>query len=63
MTPGIQPSKVEMRLRKKLTMRPVMSTARGGSTTQKKYRNAFIYCLFLFALVFVFLPCFPDSPF
>jgi len=28
-------------LRKKLAMRPVISTASGGSTTQKKYRNAF----------------------
>src|SRR5262249_14480770 len=42
MTPGIQPSKVKMRLRKKLAMRPVISTASGGSTTQKKYRSAFI---------------------
>src|SRR5713101_9287795 len=42
MTPGIQPSKVKTRLRKKLAMRPVISTASGGSTTQKKYRNAFI---------------------
>src|SRR6266571_7052540 len=39
MTPGIQPSKVKMRLRKKLAMRPVISTASGGSTTQKKYRS------------------------
>src|SRR6266568_3073607 len=42
MTPGIQPSKVKTRLRKKLAMRPVRSTASGGSTTQKKYRSAFI---------------------
>src|ERR1041385_1164351 len=42
MTPGIHPSKVKMMLRKKLAMRPVMSTASGGSTTQKKYRSAFI---------------------
>src|SRR5207245_10119865 len=42
MTPGIQPSKVKIRLRKKLAMRPVISTASGGSTTQKKYRSAFI---------------------
>jgi len=41
MTPGIQPSKVRMRLRKKLPIRPVISTAKGGSTTQKKYRSAF----------------------
>jgi hypothetical protein len=31
-----------MMLRKKLAMRPVMSTASGGNTTQKKYRSAFI---------------------
>src|SRR5438552_8473997 len=43
MTPGIQPSKVKIRLRKKLAIRPVMSTATGGSTTQKKYRSAFIF--------------------
>src|SRR4030095_1622756 len=43
MTPGIQPSKVKMRLRKKLAMRPVNSTASGGNTTQKKYRSAFIF--------------------
>src|SRR5207247_531466 len=42
MTPGIQPSNVKIRLRKKLAMRPVMSTATGGRTTQKKYRSAFI---------------------
>jgi hypothetical protein len=42
MTPGIHPSNVKMRLRKKLAMRPVMSTASGGNTTQKKYRSAFI---------------------
>src|SRR5436190_21517319 len=42
MTPGIQPSKVKMRLRKKLAIRPVKRTARGGNTTQKKYRSAFI---------------------
>src|SRR5438132_1270645 len=32
-------------LRKKLAMRPVISTASGGSTTQKKYRNA--HCISL----------------
>src|SRR5438874_10665117 len=42
MTPGIQPSNVKIMLRKKLAMRPVISTASGGSTTQKKYRSAFI---------------------
>src|SRR5215469_18191575 len=42
MTPGIQPSNVKIRLRKKLAMRPVKSTANGGKTTQKKYRSAFI---------------------
>jgi len=42
MTPGIQPSNVKIRLRKKLAMRPVISTASGGKTTQKKYRSAFI---------------------
>src|SRR5205823_14095335 len=42
MTPGIHPSNVKMRLRKKLAIRPVKSTANGGKTTQKKYRNAFI---------------------
>ena len=42
MTPGIQPSNVKMMLRKKLAMRPVISTASGGNTTQKKYRSAFI---------------------
>src|SRR5215469_18884803 len=42
MTPGIQPSKVKIRLRKKLAIRPVNSTASGGSATQKKYRSAFI---------------------
>src|SRR2546423_1708897 len=42
MTPGIQPSKVKIMLRKKLAIRPVISTARGGNTTQKKYRSAFI---------------------
>src|ERR1043166_2270314 len=41
MTPGIQPSNVKMMLRKKLAMRPVISTASGGKTTQKKYRSAF----------------------
>ena len=41
MTPGIQPSNVKMMLRKKLAMRPVISTASGGNTTQKKYRSAF----------------------
>jgi len=30
-------------LRRKLAMRPVMSTANGGKTTQKKYRSAFIF--------------------
>jgi len=29
-------------LSKKLPSRPVINTATGGSTTQKKYRNAFI---------------------
>src|SRR5436190_16672631 len=43
MTPGIQPSNVKTRLRKKLAMRPVSSTASGGKTTQKKYRSAFIF--------------------
>jgi hypothetical protein len=42
MTPGNQPSKVKRILSKKLAMRPVMSTASGGKTTQKKYRSAFI---------------------
>jgi hypothetical protein len=42
MTPGIQPSNVKIMLRKKLAMRPVISTASGGNTTQKKYRSAFI---------------------
>src|SRR5262245_4618369 len=42
MTPGIHPSKVKIRLRKKLAIRPVISTASGGKTTQKKYRSAFI---------------------
>ncbi len=42
MTPGIQPSKVNRILRKKLPTRPVSNTATGGNTTQKKYRNAFI---------------------
>src|ERR1051325_7405825 len=42
MTPGIQPSSVKIRLRKKLAMRPVKRTASGGKTTQKKYRSAFI---------------------
>src|SRR5205809_4183596 len=41
MTPGIQPSNVKIMLRKKLAIRPVMSTASGGKTTQKKYRSAF----------------------
>src|SRR6266581_4937725 len=45
MTPGIPPSNVKIRLRKKLPMRPVMSTASGGKTTQKKYRSAFIFAL------------------
>src|SRR5713101_8093834 len=31
-----------MMLSRKLPSRPVISTATGGSTTQKKYRNAFI---------------------
>jgi len=30
----------------KLAIRPVISTASGGSTTQKKYRNAFISAFF-----------------
>src|SRR6266513_5971835 len=42
MTPGIQPSNVKIMLRKKLAIRPVVSTASGGKTTQKKYRSAFI---------------------
>src|SRR5262245_43096133 len=42
MTPGIQPSKVKIILRKKLAIRPVISTTSGGKTTQKKYRSAFI---------------------
>src|SRR5437762_1327861 len=42
MTPGIHPSNVKMRLRKKLAIRPVRSTARGGQTNQKKYRSAFM---------------------
>src|SRR2546425_9797729 len=42
MTPGIQPSKVKIRLKKKLAIRPVINTASGGSTMQKKYRSAFI---------------------
>src|SRR5437762_10463558 len=42
MIPGIQPSNVKMTLRKKLAIRPVISTASGGNTTQKKYRSAFI---------------------
>src|SRR5881396_3128542 len=45
MTPGIQPSNVKIRLRKKLAIRPVMSTASGGKTTQKKYRSDFIFAL------------------
>jgi hypothetical protein len=36
MTPGIQPSKVNTMLSKKLPSRPVISTATGGNTTQKK---------------------------
>ena len=46
MTPGIQPNNVRMMLRKKLPIRPVIRTANGGSTTQKKYRNAFISSFF-----------------
>src|SRR5580700_9477225 len=42
MIPGIHPSKVRIRLSKKLPSRPVINTATGGSTIQKKYRNAFI---------------------
>src|SRR5215471_13644469 len=42
MTPGIHPSNVKIKLRKKLAMRPVNSTARGGKITQKKYRSAFM---------------------
>jgi len=42
MIPGIQPSNVNTILSKKLPSRPVISTATGGNTTQKKYRNAFI---------------------
>src|SRR5437763_16133981 len=41
MTPGIQPSNVKMMLSRKLAIRPVISTATGGNTTQKKYRKAF----------------------
>src|SRR5205085_9911378 len=41
MTPGIHPSNVKIKLRKKLPKRPVINTANGGSTTQKKYRSAF----------------------
>ena len=55
MTPGIQPSNVKMMLRKKLAMRPVISTASGGKTTQKKYRSAFILFFFLAVFVFVLL--------
>jgi hypothetical protein len=36
MTPGTQPSSVSRILRKKLRMRPVIKTATGGKTTQKK---------------------------
>src|SRR6266403_3417397 len=57
MTPGIHPSKVKMRLRKKLAMRPVISTASGGNTTQKKYRSAFITNF----SSWVFSSCFPGS--
>jgi hypothetical protein len=42
MMPGIHPNNVNTMLSTKLARRPVMSTATGGSTTQKKYRNAFI---------------------
>ena len=42
MTPGIHPSSVRRMLRKKLAIRPVIKTANGGSTMQKKYRSAFI---------------------
>src|SRR5207249_7815842 len=68
MTPGIQPSKVKIRLRKKLAIRPVMSTASGGKTTQKKYRSDFIpnssfspgsfaSCLYSFLSAFLIDPC------
>jgi len=40
-------------LRKKLAIRPVINTANGGNTTQKKYRNAFIYFV-LFSAPFDF---------
>jgi hypothetical protein len=43
MTPGIQPNNVRMMLRKKLPMRPVINTASGGKTTQKKYLSAFMW--------------------
>jgi hypothetical protein len=36
MTPGTQPSRVNKMLRKKLRIRPVIKTATGGRTTQKK---------------------------
>ena len=42
MTPGIHPSNVKIKLRKKLPKRPVINTANGGSTTQKKYRDAIL---------------------
>jgi hypothetical protein len=65
MTPGIQPSSVKIKLRKKLAMRPVISTASGGKITQKKYRSAFItQSSFLFLSVFDFFSfLFSDSPF
>ena len=57
MTPGIQPSNVKMMLRKKLAMRPVISTASGGKTTQKKYRSAFISSVLLAVFVFACFSC------
>src|ERR1017187_501940 len=49
MIPGIHPSKVRTILSRKLPSRPVINTATGGSTIQKKYRNAFIDLLSLFS--------------
>src|ERR1700724_978502 len=43
MTPGIQPNNVRIMLRRKLPMRPVIKTASGGKTTQKKYLSAFMW--------------------
>jgi hypothetical protein len=36
MIPGIHPSSVRIMLRRKLATRPVIKTASGGNTTQKK---------------------------